>query len=261
MNDNMNHMRHNDNEMTALIMAYIEDLLPQDERQKIELRRKQDPAFDVAVVEFINLKKGLEEIGKAELKEKIKQWETEQMEKNSSNYYTLRIAAGFIILLLAGFVAVVLMRPDPPAFDQIAEAQFEPYPNMITTRGLDVDAQLRALLNHYDQGDYNALLEAVDYPTLLEKKSLEEKEEFQLFYVAEAQMALGHHYKASDLYLYFDSRDHAFFEVARFHRALALLLAQEMTEARNLLVQISAEKGAYREQATLLLRELDESRD
>ena len=109
-----------------------------------------------------------------------------------------------------------------------------------------------SILDLYEAGDYGAA--AKGFTT--SSRPASESADMWDFYKAESLIASGEFVKGADILSAFADRGHALFETARFHRALALVMAGEKQEAEDLLTLIAMEKGPFREKANAVLEDL-----
>ncbi len=243
-----------DHSALSRIEAYTLGTLPEAERRLMDAEREKDAELDAAIREFEEIKAGIEEAGKAELREKIRSWEEKAREREpGSRVPGIRIAAAAAVFI--GCVAgLYFLLPQNGGVEETAYEMFSPYPGVITERSGSPASAEDSLFTYYAAGNYAAVVRMFE-----SRQSFgDDLEGLRDFYLAESFIAEGRYKDAANLLADFDDGEHALFEVARFHYALALILSDRKNEARNTLRLIATEDGLYREKAEELLALTDD---
>lgn len=240
--------------------AYLDGRLEKNDIEKLEKEIAAQPALQKTLEELRALKAGIDQAGQKHMREKIARWEAEaaRNQKASRKSTYLKWAAALLVLITGGyFLYHTLAEGDPEKKESLAESLFSPYPNLRAERGAAEDAMIDSILLLYDAGDYAAAARGFTAQT----KPASEPADMWDFYKAESLIASGEFVQGADILSSFTDRSHALFETARFHRAIALVMADEIDEAEDLLTLIALEKGPFRTQADALLSELNHVED
>ncbi|MCA1752255.1 MAG: hypothetical protein LC670_10780 [Flavobacteriales bacterium] len=242
-----------DTNKLSRIEAFVEGTLPEKERAAVEKERLENPVLDAAIEEFELIRDGIVEAGKEELRQKIREWEAKERSGNHSRQSFTRIAAAILVILGCTAGLYTLLQNDGNSLENQALNMFSPYPSVISERGTAPVNAEDSIFMLYEEGRFEQIT------LMFENKRPEgdDMEGLRDFYLAESFIAEGRYFAAIDILSEFDDRNHALFEVARFHHALALILAGKTVEAEKKLEIIRSEKGLYREKAETLFRQIN----
>lgn len=242
-----------DHRELSRIEAYTLGTLPEKERRLMDAAREKDAELDAAIREFEEIKAGIDEAGKAELRKKIRSWEEKtRKQEPGTRIPGLRIAAAAAVII--GCVAgLYFLLPQEDSYTGTAYDMFTPYPGVNTERGSTPASALDSLFIYYEAGNYSAVVQMFEN----RRNSGDDLEGLRDFYLAESFIAEGRFKDAASLLADFDDREHALFEVARFHYALALILSDRKREGQNTLRLIATEDGPYQEKAEQLLARIE----
>lgn len=243
----------NDMHRMSRIEAFIEGTLSREEHAAMEEERRADPALNAAIEEFELIRDGIVEAGKEELRQKIREWEDRERDRKKSEFSFARIAATILVVLGSAAGLYILMQNSENSLESQALEMFSPYPSVTGERGTGPATIEDSIFILYEAGRFEEIT------FMFENKRPEgnDLEGLRDFYLAESFIAEGRYLAAIDILSEFDNRDHALYEVARFHYALALILAGKNDEAENKLRIIHSEKGIYREKAEILLEQME----
>lgn len=235
--------------------AYVEGKLSEADRKHFEESYSQDNELQEALKDFRAMKAGIEKLGQVQMRKKIAAWETEAAnQKGAHTKFVLFKWAAAILLVVAGtwiahqYLSHREAQPEP----SLAESLFSPYPSLRAERSDGQQSLMDSLLFLYDSGDFAGAAKGFSY---LERPASEAPDTWD-FYLAESLISSGNYIKGADILSAFQDRSHAFYETARFHRALALVMAGEGEEAEDVLTMIAMEKGPFREKALAVLEDL-----
>lgn len=235
------------------IEAYIEGTLPEEERIAMEKERKDDPVLDAAIEEFELIRDGIEEAGKEEFRQKIREWEDRERNRKNSGPSFMRAAATVLVIFGCAAGLYLLLQNSGDSLESRARDMFTPYPSVTGERGAAPVNVEDSIFMLYEAGQFKLITELFEN----NRPEGDDLDGLRDFYLAESFIAEGRYLSAVDILSEFDDRRHALFEVARFHHALALILAGKTAEAERTLEIIRSEKGLYREKAEILLEQME----
>lgn len=243
-----------DMDKLSRIEAFVEGTLSQKDRDAMEAQRRDDPVLDAAIYEFEQIREGIVEAGKEELRQKIREWEASESARSDAGSSSLRKAAAVLIVVgCAAGLYTLLQNTGRNSLESDALEMFTPYPNVTAERGSTPANVTDSIFMLYEDGQYDQIIEMFEN----QRPYGNDLEGLRDFYLAESFIAGGRYLAAADILSEFDDRSHALYEVARFHHALALILAEKYEEAEDKLEIIRSEKGPYRAQAETLLKQME----
>lgn len=239
------------NSFEDILNNYFSGTLTQSELQEFEILLKTNAEFK----ETFEFEKDVRAAFISEKKDNLRQ-SFQSIEKNqtaekgnNSNLTKYLIAASVAILL--GFVGFNYFNKPVPNENLFAQ-NFEPYRNIVEpiTRGTNDKTDKQLAFENYEMGNYE---EAIDSFKNLYKNT---GENYYLFYIANAEMALGKYKEAiKNLETHQQNKDE-FSDKSKWYLALAYLSNKETEKARTLLEIISKNKTYNYKNASALLEEM-----
>jgi hypothetical protein len=233
------------------IEAFVEGKLKPEERIAFEQKCLANPELSAFVDEYRLLRIGMEEVSRNDLRAKLRSWDEALVQKDKIAFSFFKIAAAVFCIAIIGLIIALLLNKQDQEASKIAQTYFIPYPNMMGERNAAASSAVDSLLHLYDKGQFNEVVE--EFETRIKADGADEGA-LMRFYLGESLLAAGEYQRAAEVLETFSERENALFDVARFHRALALTMAGDDDKARRALYIIHAEKGPYREKAGELLK-------
>ncbi|MFZ6050573.1 hypothetical protein [Halocola ammonii] len=144
---------------------YLLDRLSESQKQEFEAAVENDPELEKKVEEAEALKEGIEALGRAEQKERLRTLEEELTEENRENrkhnalWWTGRIAAAILLLLVPLYFIVNSIQNNDPK--KIYATHFEPYPVLESgvVRGEENNTTMTEGLDAYQRANYEVAIE------------------------------------------------------------------------------------------------------
>ncbi|HEY9490238.1 MAG TPA: tetratricopeptide repeat protein [Chryseosolibacter sp.] len=241
----------NEEEDIELIEGYVKHTLTRVEREEFERRLQGDPAFAERYEDYRTIMSGIHQHGEQEFLQELQGWDREmesQPEIKRSPLTTyLRIAAAFLILALA-FTYFLINRADLTPPELVAEV-FEPYPDVISTRGAATQAEA---LTAYSNGSF---VEAI---AAFEEWMRENPDNTEMrFYLGCSQLGAHRYADARQTFDALQGHTTRFTDQVDWYRALAYLGADRKQEAVGQLEEIVNIQGHdYSAPARALLERL-----
>jgi hypothetical protein len=243
--------------MTSNIDQQIEDYLnhnlSESDRQNFERRISEDQELAAMVKDLQEIEEGLHAVGMDHFKNDLRQWEQELAAQNYSVGWKRYLAVAAVITLVI-IPAVYLFIAKKPTSEELFLAYYEPYDEMITSRG-NANDSLGILLadgiEAYNQGAYQRCSE------LLQSYMIERPDDHRVaLYLGIAQLEIDQKELAEANFIR-AQQDPGFKQQAQWYQALTYLKFEDNKKARDMLNSIITSENHYRKaQAERLLDQL-----
>lgn len=239
-----------------IIEAFYQNKLKGNELASFIQRRKNDPAFDEEVEDYVLIFQGIEAQGKRNFIENVQSWEAEIEKKPSTktlaiNQY-LAIAASVLILLIS-----IMWLFFPGYFsknnDELFLAYFQPYDDVVSVRS-NQSNYFEQGMNAYNEQSYDKAIEFLK----LVKPENPQKNAAEL-YLGISYLAIGETENAATIFKPMSEDGTGLFkEIAEWNLALTYLKKREELLLNETLQNIITQKEhIYKQQAEDLKRDLD----
>ncbi len=232
-------------ENCARFDRYLENEMPNNERAAFEEELNTNQELNQ---EYNKYNAFIATLTGTEIKnftENLSRWDREerQTKPSKTKIYTLRFIAAAAVFAI-GLVFSVNYFFNSPTTTELMATYFQPYDNVITTRGEkeDLDA---AFLNYEEQ----------NYAAALQLFSNTHNNETAYFYAGECEMVLKNYAQAVIYFEQTTEMNGLFAEIATFHKALAYLGNGDEAQAKMILTSLDKTSDHYQD-AQRLLRDL-----
>jgi len=242
-----------------LIENYLKGALSPEESALVKKRIIQDPDFAEKINDYKDVIDGIRLSGRDEFSAAVADWEKDiRKEEGGSREIRfttfpkkyLRLAAVFLVLMMAALYIVISSRSDDP--QELYASYFAPYEDVINVRDNSTTTGLSDAMEFYNKGDYKKASSSFqaylsDHPDDHDAR----------FYAGVSQLAAGSPELAIIDFEKVIQANTIFREQAEWFLALGYLKINNTTAAKNFLREISQKQGHdYQEKATELLRQL-----
>ncbi len=241
-------------DLEKIMADYLEDRLDPQAREQFEQRIKDHPELADEIRDLQNIEEGFEALGMDEFKKEVSSWEKSHAKSRSKPWKPWAITAAVLLLLVP---AIYLFQKPAKTSDELFLSYYQPYEELITTRGDDDSIATPGVqyltdgLEAYNEGSYQKCANL-----LSQYLELNPTEYRVALYLAIAQLELNRREQAEENFLK-AQRDGSFRQQAQWYQALSYLKYSETAKALELLDNIAVQAGHYRkEQAAQLVMEL-----
>ncbi len=231
-----------------LIEQYLAGELEGEALRDFEAQLKSNPDLAKAVGEQRLTHKAVDIYAQIKTKEQVKSLH-EQVRQGRRRQRTLMIPLAASIALLIAVGLWLFSGNNTPTTDELVAANFDLYPNRITTMG-ETDSLLAIAMEAYEEKEFETALRVFsEMPNDLPEAAL--------IHLYGGVSYLGLHEPDNALLVLGRiGEDSPYREAARWYEALAYLEKQQTEEARTVLEQIVQEGAFPGEKARILLGEL-----
>ena len=200
--------------------------LREAEQQQFEENLEANPDFRNRYDWFRRVVQSVKEKGREERLTRIASWEEHHRPKSRVRrlYYAVAAAAAAVLIMVVGLLQFGSDSMMP------VERYFEPYPDVITTRG--DKAMAAEAMKEYDNANYEAAIDKMNQFLATENNDMIR------FYLAESYLASGRFAEADSLYGSLPPKT-ALRDVAEFHHAIAVWSSGDEQRAREMLRTIA----------------------
>jgi hypothetical protein len=236
------------------IQDYLNNNLPDSERQDFEKRMTEDQELASMVRDLQAIETGLHAVAMDDLVKDMQQWEQGlAVQKHAVGWKKYLAVAAVITLVL--IPAVYLLTAKKPTSDELFLSYYEPYEEMLTSRGDTADSLgilLADGMEAYNQGAYQLCSELLQ--TYLNQRPEDHR---VALYLGIAQLETNQMELAESNFQK-AQQDPSFKQQAQWYQALSYLKFQERDKARNILNVIATSDDHFRKsQAESLLKQLE----
>ncbi len=239
-------------ELFEKIEGYLNNTLSQDELTAFEKQMTESEALQQEVEKHRALHDALSDTDVLAFREKVikigKEIKAEEQQSGSGFSKFWKIAAVVLVLVSVGSLLWFTMGSKDSPKELYAE-YYKPFPVEDVTRGESVNEKLKDILSKYTNGQYDKVVIA------LEKwKDSIGKEQVKL-YLANSYLNTNKEEKAIPIFQNV-SINSQYYENARWYLALTHLKLDQIPQLKQVLQQLIAYNGIYKEKAEALLKEL-----
>jgi len=234
------------NKDIKIIDAYLSGDLEEGEKAEFEKRLEEDNNFRS---EFERVKTIISSIEDHALKQDFRRFHQEFESENKSGagnrkiYFAWGVAASVVILLSVA-IFFISMENEKKYF----YSYFEPYPNLITTRSINENDDLRSALEYYNQKDYKKAVASFESCELTNPNSMSADVKFYF-----AISYLGGEEPKKALKIFDDIYDSKYRSQINWYKSLSYLLLEEKTKGRSLLTEFERGDFNYNSAQELLI--------
>jgi len=233
-----------------LIERYLANDLSPEELSSFESRLKSDKSFEQEVENQRLTHKASDVFAQIKTKEKVKESYDAVLKTEKNNRRTLlRIAVAIVILIIAGFGFFI---PANYSNQALADANFESYPDRITTMGITPGDQLSEAMKAYNENKFEKAIELfskIPQPFL--------QQDLINLYTGISLMETNQFESATTIFQQLIDSESTQSDVARWYLALSYLQSSDIENAKSLLNQIVEQDGFQSKNAAKLLDKLE----
>jgi len=235
------------------ISDYLESKMSETSRQAFEKKLSEDSELAEEVRDLQSLEQALQAAGMDDLISDMHNWELEINQTQSGGIIWKKLLAVAAIITLILVPALYLFNSQKPTSEELFLSYYEPYDELITTRG-NVDSLNLLLIDGMDAYNQGAYQECSDL--LVSYLELNPEAYRVALYLAIAQLELNLQEEA-ELNFLKAQEDPVFKQQAEWYQALSYLKFSETKKAKVVLKSIANSKNHYRKnQADRLLKDL-----
>ncbi len=233
-----------------LIERYLSNDLSPEELSSFNKRLESDKSFAQDVENQRLTHKASDIYSQLKTKEKVRESLNKVLEsEKSKRRRLLSIAATIAILIITGFGFIVSTNYSNQS---LADANFDLYPDRITTMGNATDEQLAAGMKAYNEKEFEKVIELFsELPATLPES------DFIKLYTAIAFMEINQIDSAKNIFQQLIDSKSTQADVAQWYLALAYLKSSDSENAKLLLQQIVIQKGFQSKKAAKILKKLE----
>lgn len=248
-------------------MSYSEEILSQfdsytagkmtpKEKDVFEASLEKDVTLKQAFDDYLHLTEGLSAFGYAKFSEKIADWESEiAAEKNTKivplkSWYMIAATISLLIVAVLGWWKFGMQDSS----EELYASYYQPYPDILTSRGSSGETLLNEALYYYESGNYELAIEK------LNKVLADDQDNNELrFYLGQAYLANNDALKAQTVFRsLLDQNNFALYDASEWYLALASLKTGNIIATKEVLQQINRNTNhAYREKSKQLIERLN----
>lgn len=237
------------------IEGYLNGTLTQSEREAFETMLARDPEIAGKVKDLVAIDEGLKAVGMEEFRQDLKQWEGELKQVHTPAIGWKRYIAVAAVVTLIVLPAIYLFTIKKPTSEELFLAYYQPYEEMVTTRGNPTDSLGMLLadgVDAYSRGDYRQCTDLLE--SYLEQRPNAHR---VALYLGIAQMEIDQQ-QSAEASFQLAQEDPVFRQQAQWYQALSYLKFNKSEKARAILQAISENGAHYRHaEAAQLLKELN----
>ena len=173
---------------------------------------------------------------------------------NKTSYFRIKGFAVAASLFIIAAVSFVLIYVTEPKHEKIFEKYFEPYPNVITEKGnqLNEDELFNLGMYYYDLKNYDTAI--IVFNKLLETDSTNET---ILFYSGITYLGLNKSQEAISIFSLMNNNKNSFNEQVKWYCSLSYILQDNYQKAIPILQEVKQGKGHYSNRADEILSKID----
>ena len=241
-------------DLDQLIEDYLNKNLSETDRQNLEQKLSEDQELAAMVKDLQSIEQGLHAVGMDQLSKDMRGWEQElKLDHSYSGGWKKYLAVAAVITLIL-VPAVFLFTDKNPTSEELFIAYYEPYEEMLTSRGNSVDSLGMLLadgMDAYNRGAYKLCSE------LLESYLAQQPEAHRVaLYLGIAQLEINQQQSAESNFKR-AQLDPSFKQQAQWYQALSYLKFKDRDKARDVLTAIAGSENHYRKsEAERLLNDL-----
>ena len=224
------------------------------ERELFEKEMSEHPDLSKEVNHLKALDHGLHGLGVESFKKDLKSWEASIDTRNSQGFKWNNILAVAAVIILIAVPAIYHLTQGNPTSEELFLSYYQPYEELITTRGYDDSDSLSMLLiegmEAYNRKSYG------ECSQLLESYLARQSDARVSLYLAIAQLELNQA-ESAEANFQLAREDPLFREQAQWYQALSYLKFTNLEKAKDVLEDIVSQEGHYRNtEAGKLLKEI-----
>lgn len=247
-------------EILSQFERYESSTMSQEERVAFEERLRQEEDFRNSFEDFRQMQSGIKAFGYQQFAAQLQSWDEEHDTDADEQVRTLSFSRWYY---WAAAVAVIMVATiswwqlSPGQNEQLYTAYFQPYPDVLTSRGENENALNTAMIA-YESGEYSEAITL--FRQLLEGNGSTEAQGNELrFYLAQAYLSTESYDLAQQLLEDLQNVDQfGLKEASQWYLALAYLKQGDSDTAVRLLQQIKASPNhAYGAQSLQLLKQMN----
>ena len=235
------------------VYDYLEGRMSPQEQELFEKQLLENQELKKEVNDIRALEQGLHGLGVESFKQDLASWEDalNSQPKDTSNWKNF-LAVAAVILLIA-LPAIYFLVPGNPSNQDLFLSYYQPYEEMITTRGNTSDSLNLLLIEGMEAYSRKSYEEC---SSLLQSYLDQQPDARVSLYLAIAQLELNQAQAAEANFIQ-ARQDPIFRQQAQWYQALSYLKFSETEKAKDLLGEIVGQQGHYRNQeANKLLKQL-----
>ena len=224
------------------------------ERVLFEREIADHPNLSKEVDHLKALDQGLHGLGVESFKKDLSSWEQAINTKISRGYKWNNILAVAAVIILLVVPAIYHLTSNNSTSEELFLSYYQPYEEMITTRGYDDSDSLSLLLiegmEAYNRKSYE------ECSQLLQSYLAHQSDARVSLYLAIAQLELDQA-ESAEANFKLAKQDPRFSQQAQWYQALSYLKFTDLEKAKDVLEDIVSQEGHYRnDEASKLLKEL-----
>ena len=213
-----------------------------NEKQAFEKRLEEDAQLSTLLEE---LKPAILALKMSDLSNNLREIHLEQSSPSGGSKRFIYIGIAASISIIALFFSITFQQSNEDLFD----TYFQPYPDVITKRSNANESSSESGMASYSSGDYEKTIESLSSNSQLSPD--------QLFYLAQAHLALKEGEKAIEILESNSFEDSKLKSQVNWYLALGYLLTENETKGKELLRTLAQGEGSYKERAEELLNRLE----
>lgn len=239
-----------------IIENYLLSRLSQDQKNDFEMELRESTLLH----EELNLHKSLHEtladedllLFRGRLKETITAEKSTQRTKIKGlrSPLLLKVAASITLIIGLSFIVSQFLLNLQPSSKKIVMDYFEPYDNLISSRGLS-DEKLNRAMFAYDRGNYVEAIALFSNLSDQEYSLIDFYRGVSYLAISDGNEAVQAFHKAKN------ESNRSLHDAMDWYLSLGYLLEEDLTKSKELLNKLKDGNSVYKEQATTLLKQLE----